>query len=85
MIPTGDFNSLANRHLDLGKKAEAVEFFVGALLEVWLRQNDYYVSDGRRGGGDRDLMAFWVRRFFSTVCSRHSTSNAVSDLRTPIN
>ena len=44
------------------KKAEAVEFFVGALLEVWLCQNDYDAAKGGRGPGavDRDLMAFWV-------------------------
>jgi hypothetical protein len=46
------------------KKAEAVEFFIGALLEVWLCQNDYEAAKGRGPGAtDRDLMAFWVGFF----------------------
>ena len=53
-----------NRHLDMVKKAEAVEFFIGALLEVWLCQNDYEAAKGRGPGAtDRDLMAFWVGFF----------------------
>jgi hypothetical protein len=50
-----------SRGLDFGKMLSAVEFIVGAFLEVWLCQNDFRASEST----NKELMAFWVGFFYS--------------------